>query len=133
YVDEITDSPEGLTLDQELQKRLAWVGLWPAGVMRQDYFMGSETSEASLEATEKLEPYLSEESWPSFAYTEEENNVLSTTGSDIEKYVEEMRDKFIVGEVPFSEWDDYVEEIKKMDLESYMDVQRAAYERYSEQ
>ncbi|TQS74991.1 extracellular solute-binding protein [Ornithinibacillus gellani] len=132
YVDEITNSPDGLTLDEELRKRLAWVGLWPPGIMRQDYFMGSETSEASLEATKKLEPYLSDVSWPSFTYTEDENRILSSAGSDIEKYVQEMRDKFIVGEIPFSKWDDYVKEINAMGLEDYMEVQQNAYDRYSE-
>src|SRR5699024_3885146 len=132
YVEEIINSPDGLTVDEELRKRLAWVGLWPPGVMRQEYFMGSETTEASLEATDTLEPYLSDESWPSFTYTEDENRVLSSAGSDIEKYAEEMRDKFIVGEVDFSEWDKYVDEIESMGLEDYMEVQKAAYERYSD-
>ncbi|WP_217586497.1 extracellular solute-binding protein [Lentibacillus saliphilus] len=132
YVEEITNSPNGLTLDEELRKRLAWVGLWPPGIMRQDYFMGSETSQSSLDATEKLKPYLSEESWPRFTYTEDENRVLSSVGSDIEKYVEEMRDKFIVGDVPFSQWDDYVNEIESMGLDEYMDVQQNAYNRYTD-
>lgn len=132
YVEEMTDSPDGLTLDEEIRKKLAWNGLWPAGVMREDYFLGAETTDASLEATEKLEPYLPEETWSSFTYTEDENRVLSTSGKDIEKYVEEMRDKFIVGDVPFSEWDSYVDEIHAMGLDEYMDVQQEAYERYLE-
>src|SRR5699024_1183474 len=113
YVDDITDSPNGLTVDQEIRKRLAWVGILPPGLMKQEYFYGSESSENSLEATEKLEPYLSEEIWPDFLYTEEENKVLLSTGVDIEKFVEEARDKFIVGDKPFSEWDDYVETLEK--------------------
>lgn len=132
YVEEITNSPDGLTLDQEINKRLAWVGIWPAGVMRQDYFMGSETSNSSLEATEKLEPYLSEESWPAFMYTEDETKVISSKGADIEKYVEEMRDKFISGDESFSNWDKYVETIENIGLEDYLEVQQAAYDRYAD-
>ncbi|MBD1221338.1 extracellular solute-binding protein [Virgibacillus halodenitrificans] len=133
YVEEITNSPEGLTLDQEIRKRLAWVGIWPPGIMKQEYFMGSETSEKSLEATEKLKPYLSDESWSKFTYTEDENRVLTSVGADIEKYVNEMRDKFVAGKVDFSEWDNYVKEIESMGLDEYMKVQKEAFKRYKDE
>lgn len=132
YVEEITNSPNGLTLDQEIRKRLTWVGIWPPGVMKQDYFMGSETSPSSLEATDKLEPYLSEDSWPRFMYTEDETKVLTSKGADIEKYVTEMRDKFISGAQSFSDWDKYVQTLEGMGLEDYLEVQQAAFDRYSD-
>lgn len=131
YVDDIMNSPDGLTLDEEIRKRFAFNGIWPPGLMKQEYFIGAESSKPSLKAAEKLEPHLSEESWPNFQYTVDENEVLSTAGADIGKYVEEMRDKFIVGSVPFAEWDEYVKTIENIGLEEYMDIQRAAYERYN--
>lgn len=132
YVDEIVNSPDGLTMDQEIRKRLTWVGIFPPGIMKQDYFLGSETSASSLEATRRLGPYLSEVSWPRFSYTEEETKVLMSTGADLEKYAQEMRDKFIVGEFKETEWDDYLKTLDQIGLEKYLKVQQEAYERYSE-
>ncbi len=131
YVDEITNSPDGLTMDQEIRKRLTWVGIWPPGIMKQEYFLGSETSQSSLKATEKLKPYLSDVSWPKFMYTEEETKVLASVGADLEKYALEMRDKFIKGDTPLSEWDNYLKTLNSIGMDKYLEVQQAAYERYS--
>lgn len=130
YVDKITNSEDGTTFEQQLAKYLVWPGgAYASTIIKEDYFHGLETSEASLESAENLSPYMIDEVWPAFTHTEEENKVLSTTGVDIEKYVQEMRDKFIEGRVSFEEWDDYVDTIEKMGLEEYMDVKRKALER----
>lgn len=132
YKDNIMNSPNGLTMEQEIAKYLPWVGSFHA-IIKEDYFAGSDVSEQSLEATEKIAPYIPEENWPSFLYTEEENEFLISKGSDISKYVEEMRDKFISGSVPLSEWDNYVKEIEGMGLEEYMEIQQDAFDRYNEE
>src|SRR5699024_12166991 len=88
----------------------------------------------SMEAAEKIEPYTTDEVWARFTYTEEENKVLESTGQDVNKYVEEMRDKFITGDMDLDEdWDEYVETIEKMGgLDEVVDVYQDAYERYQE-
>lgn len=131
YIDDIKDNPDGLTLEQAAADYFAWIGGF-VGMVKEDYYHGSESTEGSIEASEKLEPYIPDELWPEFTYTEEENKVLNSTGSDIDKYVEEMRDKFINGSASFSEWDDYVEKIEKMGLDEYMDIQQDALDRYRE-
>ena len=79
------------------------VGLeWEPRYFKQDYFDGSESSKQSLETAAKVEPYLPDEVWPPFTYTEEEANRLSALAADIEKYVTEMRDKFINGDEDFA-------------------------------
>jgi putative aldouronate transport system substrate-binding protein len=130
YLDKITDSPDGLTLDQELTKYLTWPGGGYPGIVKEEYFKGSESSEASIKAAEKLEPNLIKETWPNFTYTAEESKELSALASDLEKYVDEMKDKFISGDAAFSEWDNYVKTIEKMGLDKYMEIQEKAYERY---
>ena len=129
YLDKITNSSEGLTFEQELSKYLTWLG-GIMGIIKEEYFHGSESSPGSLEATEKIAPYVPEVIWPGFTYTNEENKVLSSTGADIDKYVEEMRDKFISGDASFSEWDNYVETIENMGLDEYMEIQQEAYNRF---
>lgn len=127
YKDYITNSDESLT--DELNKFTIWGGGFPL-LFKEKYFFGAETTEQELDAAEKLEPDTIENVLPQLPYTKEERRTLNSLGNDIEKYVNEMQDKFIVGQVPFDEWNAYVETIEKMGLKEYMDVQQVAYERY---
>lgn len=132
YTDNILNSPDGLTMEQEVTKYLTWVGN-QIGLSKQEYFQGSENGPASLEAAEKIAPYVPEEIWPYLLYTEEEYDFLHTTGADINKYIEEQRDRFIYGSIPFSEWDDFVDTVEQMGLNELMEIHQKAYERYQEQ
>lgn len=131
YTEKITDNENGLNKDQAIAKYIGWVGR-PAGLLKEDYYDGTESTEESIEAAEKLEPYMEEKIWPGFTYTEEENDFLDAEGADLEKYVEETRDKFINGDKSLSEWDEYVEQVEKLGLDEYMEIQEEAYERYKE-
>jgi putative aldouronate transport system substrate-binding protein len=130
YLDKITNSADGLTMEQELAKYLTWLGGGYPGIVKKEFFKGAESLPSSIEATEKVKPYLIDEVWPAFTHTVEESREMTALSADIEKYVTEMQDKFISGEVPFSEWDKYVETIEKMGLEDYMAIKQAAYERF---
>lgn len=132
YTDKITDSEDGLALEQEIAKYLPWLG-GVQGIIKEEYFRGSENAPQSLEAADKIEPYVPDEIWPGFLYTEEENKFMNSKGADIDKYVTEMTEKFISGDEPLSNWDKYVEEIEKMGLDEYMDIQQEAYDRYKEE
>lgn len=85
---------------------------------------------ASVEAAEKMKPYLVDEVWPTFTFTIEESERYQALHSDINTYMEEMQAKFISGQAPLSEWDNYVNTINRMGLEDYMEIHRAAYDRY---
>ncbi|MBP1916256.1 putative aldouronate transport system substrate-binding protein [Lederbergia galactosidilyticus] len=132
YVDKITNSPDGLTMEQELSKYITWIGGGYPGIVREETFKGSESLPQSLEAAEILRPNMLEEVWPSFTYTVEENNKLSSLQADIHKYVDEMQDKFITGTEPLAKWDEYVKKVEKMGLKEYMEIQKSAYERYKD-
>ncbi|WP_280528611.1 extracellular solute-binding protein [Bacillus sp. J14TS2] len=129
YVEKITDSPNGLTFEQEASKYVPWFGM-PMGTIKEEFFLGTASSEGAIEAAKKVEPYTPEEIWPQFTYKDDESRDLASVGTDIDKYVEEMRDKFITGNVPFSKWDDYVKTLDEMGLDKYMEIKQAAYERY---
>lgn len=132
YMDHILNPEGDMTFEQAIAKQLTWLGAI-SGIIKADYFQGGETAPQSMEAAEKIEPYIPDEIWPRFTFTEEENKVLEATGSDVDKYVEEMRDKFISGDVDFSQWDSYVDTIEKMGaLDELMEVYQAAFERYQE-
>lgn len=129
YMDHILNPEGDMTFEQAIAKQLTWLGSI-SGIIKADYFQGGETAPQSMEAAEKIEPFVPDEIWPRFTFTADENKVLESTGADIDKYAEEMRDKFISGDADFSEWDNYVETIEKMGLDELLDVYQAAYERY---
>lgn len=131
YVDEIEEAEHR---EEQISQDLAWVGVNPPGLVKAEYFDGSESSEASIESADKIEPYTPDDIWSEFTYTKDENKVLESTGTDIEKYVEEMRDKFISGEEKLDDnsWEKFVDKLEDMGLEEYMEVQEDAYDRYEE-
>src|SRR5699024_6221884 len=108
YLDEIENNPEGLTFSEALAKYMTWSGGGYPGIVMEDYFKGAESMEPSVVATEELIDDFPDEIWPKFTFTIEENKELSALAGDIEKYVTEMRDKFITGNVSIDEWDEYV-------------------------
>lgn len=95
-----------------------------------EYFIGAENIKQELDAAEIVKDQLIDEPWPSFSYTRNEVKDLLQFGSDLEKYVREMTDKFIAGTEPFSKWDEYIDTIHDMGLDKYMEIQRTAYKRY---
>ncbi|WP_080875261.1 extracellular solute-binding protein [Oceanobacillus timonensis] len=130
--EEITNNPDGLTLTQALAEYIINPGGNHPVIVTDEYFTGSENAPTDVEAAEQIEPYLIDEIWPAFTYTEEENDRIAVLETDLEKYVEEMQAGFITGENDFSEWDAYVETIQEMGYDEYMEIQQAAYERYKE-
>src|SRR5699024_8324281 len=131
-MDHITNSPDGLTITQELAKYLITPGGGHPRVSVQEYSTGSEASEGDLKVTEEiLKPHLPDTVWSKFTYTLDETRELRSL-EEIEKYVTEMRAKFITGDIDMSEWDDYLETVEKMGLDRYMEIQKDAYERYQE-
>lgn len=132
YMDHILNSADGLSRDQEVKKYLTTPGGGYPSIADSKYFSGAEATEKSMAVAEKLEPNLVENAWSEFKYLEDELKDLDAFGNDIDKYVTEMRDKFIAGTEDFSNWDDYVQTLENMNLEGYMEIQKNAYERYME-
>jgi len=130
YTDEIKHNPNGLTQDQAVAQYLVWPGVGYPGILKKQYFKGSEGMPASVEAAKKVEPHLIKEIWPPFNYTKEETNRMTVLKTDITTYVDEMTTKFITGGASFSEWDNYVATLKKMGLEEFMELYKAGYDRY---
>ena len=63
------------------------------------------------------------------SFTEEEINILSTVGADIQSHKEEMIAGFIVNERPLSEWDDFVNEMYRLGLDKVLDIYNTAQAR----
>ncbi|WP_309121488.1 extracellular solute-binding protein [Paenibacillus sp.] len=132
-----TEQPDG-TLEyteeylKDSSKFVSWAGGWYPAMLTAKTFKGGEASPESMAAAEKVKPYWPEEVWPQFLYTAEELTRFTPLHTDIDKYVSESTDKFITGDLPFSEWDNYVATIERMGLKDYLELYTAAYERYKQ-
>lgn len=132
YTDEIKNNPKGLNLDQAVGQYLIWPGGYYPGFVKQKFFKGAEGLPTSVENAKKAEPYVlpQDQVWPPFNFTQEEQSELTTIQTDIETYVNEMRDKFITGNESFDNWDQYVAALKKMGVDRYVAIYQSASERY---
>lgn len=132
YTDEINKNPSGLTFEQALIKYVVWPGGGYPNIVQQKFFKGAESRPESLETAERFSAHLPEEIWPTFTFTMEENEDMSTLGSDINDYVTEMRAKFVSGKASFDEWDQYVKTLEQMGIKRYMEIYKSAYDRYTQ-
>lgn len=126
----LKNEPAGTKLDQVLAKFFAWPGGYMPTLVKTEYFNAGETQPINLKAAENMKPYFPKEVWAAFTYTPEESEKMSPIETDIKGYVDQMIPQFISGKVSFSEWDSYVDRMKKMGLEEYLKIYQAAYERY---
>jgi putative aldouronate transport system substrate-binding protein len=62
------------------------------------------------------------QSYPSLIFTEEENNELALIGTDIAEYVRQMRAKWVTEGGIDEEWDTYVEQLKAMGLDRFVEI-----------
>ena len=83
------------------------------------------------ETENKIEPF-AEVPMPHVYLTTEEQDKVSSIEVDLQSYVEQMEAKFITGVEPLSNWNDYVETIKNMNIEEYIQVYQDAYDRWDE-
>lgn len=116
---------------KDASKFVSWAGGFYPGMLTSKTFKGGEADPISIEGAKKVEPYWPKEVWPAFTYTQEELTRFTPLNTDINNYVTEMTTKFITGDVPLSDWDKYIANLKKIGLDDYMKIYTAAYERYS--
>lgn len=55
---------------------------------------------------------------------------MATLGTEIITYTEEMILKFVQGTEPLSNYDAFVDGLKRLNLNRYLELQQTAYDRY---
>ena len=69
--------------------------------------------------------------FPDVKPTQEETDELNLIEPDFEKYVEESLTRFITGEMDIeTEWDNYVETVKRMGYDRLLEIYQQQYDRY---
>jgi len=65
-------------------------------------------------------------------YTLEESNEMSLITTDLETYVEENIVLFILGDKPLDEFDEFVDQVKAMNIDRCVEITQESYDRYLE-
>ncbi len=82
------------------------------------------------ETEEKITPF-AEVPFPLVYLTKDEQDMVASSATDLETYVEQMEAKFITGVEPFENWDKYVKTIESMNIKDYVATYQAAYDRWN--
>ena len=70
------------------------------------------------------------EAFPTLAFTGDEQSVINEKYTEIETYVNEMIDKFIMGVEPLDKFDAFAAQVESMGLKDVLAAYQAAYDRY---
>ncbi len=132
YTDIITDQEKngGVSTSQAMTKYIRACYSGPF-VQDPDYIMQMYTTPAQQEAmpiwaNTQTEKYI----LPLTTMTNEENEEYTDIMTDIDVYREEMLFKFITGQEPIENLNQYFEQLKSMNIERAIEIQQAAYDRY---
>jgi putative aldouronate transport system substrate-binding protein len=132
WMDKIYEAAKqpGTTFDSVIGKYTPFIGGTNPVLIKEPYFSGTEMDPVPYKASMNLMPYAPKEVWPQFTYTQDENDRLIVLQTDIDGYVKKMLAEFIFGKTPLTEWDNYVNQVKKMGLNELLKIHEAAYLRY---
>lgn len=101
---------------------------WPHRGERMDYYDPDYIKVVKNTWTAEMEKH----AMPPITHTLEENTVIAAKYSTLDTYCRESITKFILGTSPMSDWDKFIEEIKKLGVEEILALKQAAYDRYQE-
>lgn len=132
YTDLITNNPDGLTLSQAMTKyfRSAVHGpfVQQAGYIEQ-YYGKPQQQEALVAWTTNFDE-AEKRTFPSAAVnTDEEKAEYSAIFNEVNNYVNEQSIMFIMGTRSLDEYDDFIAEIKKMNVDRMVELKQIAYDR----
>jgi len=135
YVDKILNNNKGAQIGAFQYVDNNYGGGYPYLEPSEEYraVQGHDSVEDYFKSTsERLDPYLPEEIWPQFNPTAEESAESIAILTDIGKFFNESRVKFITGEwnLDGADWDKYVKTLDKMGAKRYLEIKRAQYDRY---
>jgi putative aldouronate transport system substrate-binding protein len=125
--DFVLKNPEGLNAVDALRSLGAFPSLFSYQLRE---FREATTSESIKDFSKVAEPFMIEP-YPSIMASKEESDRLNSIMIDIETYRDEMIQKFIMGAAPLSDFDKFVEQIKKMGINEAIKIRQEQYDRSS--
>lgn len=133
YTDVILKNPDGLAPGTALSKWTMGISKWTSvqdvEVFRQyvmtDYSRESITAWASSIDYDPFSKIL-----PAIEKMPDKAERFTAIMTDIKTYVAEMTDKFVLGKEPLDKYDEFVDKLKKMNIEEAIQIQQEAFEMY---
>lgn len=128
YTDLIMNNPQGLSPQDALRS----FGIQSQFTLLQDerYERAFVSDEVNATRDEYQQNNHIGDAYPTLAFSSEEQSIINAKYTEIETYVDEMTDKFIMGIESLDHFDDFVKKVNSMGLDEVLDVQQAAYDRY---
>lgn len=123
--DSIKNDPRGF------MAALGQVNLVPGGGfphMVSDKFGNIVENDKVLEVNKFIESYLPKTVHGAPIFDKETSDQIIPIKADIDKYVKESVAKFIIGELSFDKWDEYVATLKKMKIDELEKAYQKAYD-----
>lgn len=132
FTDYVIKNPDGMNMEEALGTYVCWSGGGNPSVADDIHFGVHLIPEITVTAAQNLLKYGPDVIWPAdFSYTTEEAEQLAEYKLEINTYAEDMRAKFITGSESFDNWDKYIEQLNRMDLQGYMELTQTALDRYN--
>jgi putative aldouronate transport system substrate-binding protein len=132
YTDIITRNPNGLNLDEAISLYSIWPASNTAIVRQVKYALDHPDGNPKFVAVGRLlEPFTPKELWSGFWFTETENTEINSISVDLEAYIIQARTEFITGKRSFNTWNNYLNDIRRMRGDRYLQLNQAVYDRYT--
>lgn len=130
YSDLITNNPEGLSMSEAMS---TYVRAYNQGPFIQDKRYGEQyfampQQQQALEAWTKTDAI--QHIMPRVTPTSEESSEVANIMNEVNTYVDEMFLKFIMGVEPIENFDEFVQQLKKLNIDRAIEIRQAALERY---
>ncbi len=131
YTDKMFNHPDGLPPQQALTQYVRSIS---GGPFIQDfrYFEQYVALPVQQEAVSTWATATNEMMLPLISPNVDESSRFASIMSDVNIYHEEMVTRFIMGSVPISEFDTYVETMKSLGIEEAAELRQAALERFNQ-
>ena len=133
YTDEIISNPNGYSIPEAMVRHFRANAPSPGYNQHEDYLMQYYQLQEQKDALimwSKYTPNAAKTIMPPVTPTQDESEEIISLQSDIDTYSSEMILKFIKGDEPLENYDNFVEQLKKMGAERYLEILQNAVNRY---
>lgn len=131
YTEKITKNTEGLSLVQSIAKYTIG-GIQPRMINDINYWDAVMTFPQQKTVYEACAKASRDRMLPLVSLTSEESTEVNGIFGDLKPYVQEMTNKFIMGDIALSEFDSYIQKVKEMNIDKAIADYQAAYDRFIE-
>jgi putative aldouronate transport system substrate-binding protein len=131
YTDAVLHNPDGLAVSDALIRYAMAVSNGPFVQDKRYYpqiLVYPEQKQTLDTWLKSCDPSLQ---MPPITLTEEESQRFATIMNEINTYVQEMFDKFVMGQEPLDNFDNYINTLKGMGIEEAINIEQAALDRFN--